>query len=120
MFAHDERIAQRDHEQNTQDAAAQGDDRDLQKARLLALALSRPQEQRGKGEDCARSQRLACGTDRLDDVALQNGVAAHQDADNAHGDNRRRNGGRHGEADAQAQLRVCRTENNCQEHTDDH
>ena len=67
-------VAQGHHEQNAQNAAAQGDQGDLQDAGLVAQVLFCPQEQCGRGEDGTGGHALACGTDGLQHVALQNGV----------------------------------------------
>ena len=116
----DQGVAQGHHEQNAQNAAAQGDQGDLQDAGLVAQALFCPQEQCGHGEDGTGGQALACGTDGLHHVALQNGVLLEQDADHAHRNDCCRDGGRNSHADAQAQISVCSAEDHGQDDAHDH
>ena len=120
MFLHDQCVAQRHHEQNAQNTAAQGDQGDLQDAGLVAQTLFCPQEQRGHGEDGTGGQALACGADGLHHIALQNGVLLEQDADHAHGNDCCRDGGRDSHADAQTQISVCSAEDHGQNNAHDH
>ena len=119
MFLDDQGVAQGHHEQNAQNAAAQGDQGDLQDAGLVAQALFCPQEQCGHGEDGTGGQALACGTDGLHHVALQNGVLFHDLANYAHGNNCCRNGSRYSHTYTQTKISIGCTEDNCKDNTHD-
>lgn len=112
VLLHDERTAQRNHEQHAENAAAQRDQADLQQAGDIAQPLVRPHEQRGQRENRAGRHRLTGGTDGLNHVVFQNRIPLEHHADDAHGDNRRGDGRRDGHADAQTQIRVGATEQN--------
>ena len=87
----DERAAQRHHHQDAEDAAGEGEHRDLEVVEE-ALAAVAEEEQRRHGEDDPRGHRLAGRADRLDDVVLEDRRAAEplQDRDGEHGDRDRR------------------------------
>ena len=87
----DQRAAQRHHHQHAEDAAGEGQHRDLEVVEV-ARAVGRQEDQRRDGEDDAAGDRFAGRSDRLDDVVLENRRAAEllQHRDREHGDRDRR------------------------------
>ena len=115
----DQSAAQGDHHQNAQHTAAQGDETDLHQGGYVAKTILCPHEQGRQSEDGAGGHGLTGGTDGLDHVVLQNGVAAQDLADHSHGDDRGGDGGRHRHTHAQAKVRVCSAEDNGQNSAQD-
>ena len=120
MLLDDQRAAQGDHHEHAQHAAAQGDQADLHQGGRVAHALFGPHEQSRQGEDGAGGHGLTGGADGLDHVVFQNGVTLENFADDSHGNHRRRDRGRNGHADTQAQVRVRPAEDNGQNGAQDH
>jgi hypothetical protein len=90
MLLDDERSTQRNHHQHAEDAAGEGEHRDLEVVEVL-LAAGAEEDQRRDREDDAGRHRLASRSDRLDDVVLQDGRTAEplQDRDRQHRDRNR-------------------------------
>ena len=76
-----------------------------------------PQEQGRERKDCSGCNGFTGRTDRLDKVVFQNGVSAKDDADDSHGNNRRRNRGGDRHTDTQTQICIRRTENDGEQNT---
>ena len=102
MFLDDQRAAQRHHHQHAEDAAGEGQHRDLEVVEVVR-AVRRQEDQRRDGEDDAAGDRLAGRADRLDDVVLEDRRAAEllQHRDREHGD---RDRGADGQAGAQPEI----------------
>ena len=113
----DERAAQRHHHQDAQDAAGEGQHQDLEIAEV-AGAVRRQEDQRRDREDDAAGDRLAGGSDRLDDVVLEDGRAAQllQHRDGEHGD---RDRGADRQAGPQAQVDGRGPEDQAEQHAQD-
>ena len=112
--------AKRNHEEDTERSADCGDDGNGHKGRGGCDPLFCPEKDGGQGEDGSCCDRFSCRTDCLHHVILQDGVLAQDDADDTHGNDRRRNGGGNGHSDPQPQVGVCGTEDNRHQHADDH
>src|SRR5690606_28711736 len=95
---------QRHREQHAQQAAEAGD---AQHPPVVEVGPVAHQHQGRDREDHAGGDRRAGRGTGLDDVVLQDRAAAEQ-AQHAHGDDRRRDGGGHGQAGEQAQVGVGR------------
>ena len=113
----DERAAQRHHHQHAEDAAGEGEHRDLEVVEV-GRAVRRQEDQRRDREDDAAGDRFAGRSDRLDDVVLENRRAAEllQHRDREHGDRNRR---ADRQAGAQAEIHRRRAEEQAEEHADD-
>ena len=114
VFLDDHGAAQGDHHEHAQNTAAQGDQTDFHQRGHAAKALVGPHEQGRQGENGAGGHRFTGGADGLDHVVFQNGVAPQDLADDAHGDDRRRNGGGHRHAHPETQIGVGPAEDNGQ------
>jgi hypothetical protein len=108
VFLHDQRTAQRDHHQDAKNAAGKREHRDLDVVEI-SRTVGREEDQRGHSEHDAARNRLARGSDRLDDVVFQNRGAAklleHRDREDGDG-----NRCAHGEAGAQTEIHGRRAE----------
>ena len=87
----DQRAPQRHHHQHAEDAAGEGQHRDLEVVEV-AGAVRRQEDQRRNREDDAAGDRFAGRSDRLHDVVFEDRRAAEplQHRDGQHGDRDRR------------------------------
>ena len=120
VLLHDQRRAQRDHHQHAQHAAAQGDQADLHDGGHVAKSLRRPHKQGRHRENRARGHGLTGRADGLDHVVLQNGVPLEDEADGAHREHRRRDGGGDRHADAQTEVGIGAAEHDGQQRAEYH
>ena len=97
----DERAPQRHHHQDAEDAAGEGEHRDLEVVEIARTALAE-EDQRRDREDHAGGDRLARRADRLDDVVLEDRRAAEA---LQHRDGEHRDGNRGADRQAGAQAR---------------
>ena len=119
MLLHDQRVAQRDHEQHAEQAAHHGDRGDRAPGERVA-----EEEQRGEGEDDARGDRLAGGAGGLHHVVLEDrrrlGAEGRreiaEDRDREHRDRDRR---AHGETDLEREVHARRGEDEPEEDAED-
>ena len=119
MLAHNQGIAQRYHEENAQQTADQSDQGNLQQIGLFHHAVACPQKQGRQRENGTGRQRFTGRTDGLNDVALQNGVFAHDHADHAHGNHSCRDRGRYRHPHAKTQIGIRGAEYNRQKNPHD-
>ena len=98
MFLHDELATERNHEQNAEPAADQGEHEDTG-----VFEIEAEKDQRGQGKDDTGGDGLAGVAGGLDNVVLKDGGAA-EGAENADGEDCDGNGGGDGEAGTQADI----------------
>ena len=117
MLFDDQHAAQRHHHQHAKDAAGDSEDGDL---RVGEIRRSERQEEehRWNREDDSRSERLTGGSNRLDDVVLEDRRAAKLlQYRNRKDGNRDRCAD--GQSCAQTEIRGGRTEDKPEQHTQD-
>ena len=109
VLVHNELFAQRDHEEDAEPAAEQGEGEDSGRFQIEAQ-----EDEGGQGEDDARGDGLAGVSGGLDDVVLEDGGLAEgsEDGDREDGDG---DGGGDGEAGAKADVDRDGTEQNAEE-----
>ena len=102
VLLHDQRAPQRHHHQHAEDAAREGEQRDLEVVEVGRPAR-RQEDERGNREHDAAGHRLAGRSDRLHDVVLEDGRPAEplEHRDREHRDRDRR---ADGEAGAQPEV----------------
>ena len=116
LASHDEASPQRDGEEHAEHAAEAGDDRDP----LVVERLPGPQQNQGRQrEDAAGGDGFARTGAGLHDVVFED-VVAFEEPQDAHGDDRRGDRGRHRHAGKQAQVGVGRGQDRRQQHAQDH
>ena len=86
----------------------------------VAKSLRRPHKQGRHRENRARGHGLTGRADGLDHVVLQNGVPLEDEADGAHREHRRRDGGGDRHADAQTEVGVGAAEHDGQQRAEYH
>ena len=115
MLFDDELASQRTHEQHAEPSAEERQEKD---APVLGVERIAEKNQRGHGEDHARSQRFARRAGGLHDVVFEDRGASEgaQDADGKNGDGNRSGDGEPG---AQAYVDGDRAEKNPKQRTED-
>ena len=119
VLLHDQGLTQGHHEDDTQNAAHQGNQTQRHHAGHVDDAVFGPQEQSGQREDGACGHGLTGGADGLDQVVLQDGIPAQDHPDDGHGDDRRGDGRGDGHTDLQTQVGICCTKDDGQQNADE-
>ena len=119
MLPRDEVGTERDHEEDAEHPAEEGDHADLQQVDDDGGVGPLPDEQRGKREDHAGRHRLPGRSHRLNHVGLEDGTPVEQtECGNRH--DGRWNRGADREPHAEAQVGVGRAEHHRQHDADEH
>ena len=116
ILGHDKDAPKRNHQQNAQQSAAQGDEGGEDDIK----ALPHPNQDQGwHGKDNPGGQRLPGRGGRLSLVGFENRPATQHDPQEQHGQDRSRDRSRDGHADSQPQVDVGRAHDDRQDQTDE-